>query len=200
MRHRGHLDLRLSIIIPTLGRASLARTLESCADADEIVVVLDKARGGTLPCELPGNAVLLEGVYGVTGGHLGRVHGISVASGTHLAFFDDDDAYAPGAIQLMRDAACDYPVIFRMDHYRLGILWRTPDIYFGNVSTQMYLVPNRPELLGEWEPHQPGWPEPGGDYSFIRDTVENFGGVVWREEIIAALRPEIARPFSWTAA
>ena len=190
-------DVRLSVVIPTLGRPTLERTLASCADADEIVVVLDKARGGTLPCELPGNAVLLEGVYGVTGGHLGRIHGIAIASGTHLAFFDDDDVYAAGAIQVMRDAACEQPVIFRMDHYRHGILWRTRTIEFGNVSTQMYLVPNDPGRLGEWEPHMPGWPEPGGDYSFIRETVERFGGVVWREEIIAVLRPEVARPFAW---
>jgi glycosyltransferase involved in cell wall biosynthesis len=186
-------SVSLSVVIPTLGRPSLERTLESCAAADEIVVVLDKARGGTLPCELPPRTVLLEGVYGVTGGHLGRTHGIAVASGTHLAFFDDDDVYAPGAIEVMRDAACDLPVIFRMDHYTHGILWRSKDIYFGNVSTQMYVVPNQPALFGEWTPHMPGWPEPGGDFSFIRDTVENMGGVVWRDEIIAVLRPDIAR-------
>lgn len=187
------MDVSLSIVIPTLGRPSLERTLESCADADEIVVVLDTSRGGSLPCELPANAVFAEGHFGVTGGHAGRAHGIGLATGTHLAFFDDDDVYTPGAIGLMRDAACDRPVIFRMDDYFHGIIWRDPSIWFGNVSTQMYVVPNQPDLLGSWEPHMPGWPQPGGDYTFIKETCERMGEPVWREEVIAVLRPDAER-------
>ena len=73
---------RLSVVIPTLGRSTLERTLLSCADADEIVVVLDTARGGSLPSRLPPNAVFSAGEFGVTGGHAGRVHGIGLATGT----------------------------------------------------------------------------------------------------------------------
>jgi glycosyltransferase involved in cell wall biosynthesis len=182
--------MSLSIVIPTLGRASLKAALESCKDADEIVVVLDTSRGTTeLPCELPPNAVLHSGHFGVTGGHAGRQKGIELATGTHLAFFDDDDVYLPGAVKLMREAACDVPVIFRMDHYELGILWREPEIYFGNVSTQMYVVPNDPSRLGAWAPIAPHLPQPGGDCTFIKETVEKMGGVVWREEITSVLRP-----------
>jgi hypothetical protein len=76
----------VSVVIPTLGRPTLAATLESCAGADEVVVVLDTARGcHELPCELPPNAVYAEGSFGVTGGHAGRVHGIGLATSTHLA-------------------------------------------------------------------------------------------------------------------
>ena len=181
--------MKLSIVIPTLGRPSLEAALESCKDADEIVVVLDTSRGGTIPCKLPQNAILLEGSFGVTGGHAGRLHGMHHATGTHLAFFDDDDVYTPGAIEVMRTAAENVPTIFRMDHYSLGVLWRTPVIEFGNVSTQMYVVPNKPELFGEWTPVAPHLPQPGGDYTFIKETVEKMGGPVWREEIIAILRP-----------
>jgi glycosyltransferase involved in cell wall biosynthesis len=188
------LGVKLSIVIPTLGRPSLERTLESCSDADEIVVVLDTARGVTdLPCELPANAVYSEGHFGVTGGHAGRAHGIELATGTHLAFFDDDDVYVPGAVELMRDAAHERPVIFRMDDYHHGIIWRTPDLYFGNVSTQMYVVPNEPEKLGTWEPHAPGLPQPGGDFTFIVGCAKKMGEPIWREEVIAVLRPELDR-------
>jgi hypothetical protein len=180
----------VSVVIPTLGRPTLAATLESCAGADEVVVVLDTARGCyELPCELPPNAVYAEGSFGVTGGHAGRVHGIGLATSTHLAFMDDDDVYTPGAFDVMRDAACYLPVLFRMEHYQHGILWRDPVIRFGNVSTQMVLVPNEPKFLGHWTPHMPGLPQPGGDYTFVRGCVENMGGVVWREEIVSVLRP-----------
>jgi GT2 family glycosyltransferase len=182
--------VRLSIVIPTLGRPTLERTLASCSDADEIVVVHDTVKGGSTP-SLPPNAVLIEGRWGVTGGHAGRQEGIRRATGTHLAFMDDDDVYTPGAIQMMRDAACERPVIFRMDHYSHGVLWRDPVVRFGNVSTQMYVVPNEPARLGSWEPHAPGLPEPGGDYTFIAGCVTHMGEPVWREEIISTLRPEL---------
>lgn len=182
--------MKLSVVIPTLGRPSLEQTLASCADADEIVVVLDTVRGCTeLPCKLPPNAVFAEGSFGVTGGHAGRAHGITLATGTHLAFFDDDDVYKPGAIDLLRGAACDRPVVFRMDHYAHGILWRDKEVRFGNVSTQMFMIPNDPARFGVWDPHVPGLKEPGGDYTFLKGCVEKMGDPVWREEVIAVLRP-----------
>lgn len=189
--------MTLSIVIPTLGRPSLERTLDSCRDADEVIVVLDMAGGEfVLPFQTPPNTRTVAGHFGVRGGHAGRAHGVQYTTSTHLAFMDDDDIYTPGAIDAMRDAACELPVIFRMDHYQHGILWRTRDIYFGNVSTQMYLLPNQPDLFGSWTPIQPDWPQPGGDCTFIQETVEAFGGVEWRDEIIAVLRPEVAR-FAW---
>ena len=178
-------------MIPTLGRASLERTLRSCASADEVVVILDTARGGELPCALPPHAVYAEGHFGVTGGHAGRAFGFPLATGTHLAFMDDDDEYTPGAIELMRSGACERPVIFRMSHYAHGVLWRDPEIRFGNVSTQMYVVPNDPARFGSWNPHIPGLPEPGGDYTFISETCEMMGEPVWREEITTVIRPEL---------
>jgi len=186
----------LSIVIPTLGRSSLERTLESCAGADEIIIAFDHSRGTyKLPLkELPPNTRCIEGSWGVTGGHAGRVAGIELATGTHLAFMDDDDVYNPGAIELMREAACERPVIFRMSHYMHGVLWRGQTVEFGNVSTQMYVVPNDPERLGSWSPHMPGWKEPGGDYTFIAECVENMGEPVWRKEITSTIRPQLHRP------
>jgi GT2 family glycosyltransferase len=185
------MGVKLSIVLPTLGRESLKQTLDSCIDADEIVVVLDTSRGTTeLPCKLPPNAVFHADSFGVTGGHAGRAVGIGMATGTHLAFMDDDDVYLPGAIDIMRAAACDRPVIFRMDHYSHGHLWRDPAIRFGNVSTQMYVVPNDPARFGSWTPHVPGLKEPGGDYTFIKETCELMGDPVWRDEVICKLRPD----------
>jgi hypothetical protein len=54
----------------------------------------------------------------------------------------------------------------------------------------MFLVPNRPEELGEWVEHAPGLAEPGGDFSFISGCVKKMGGPVWREEIVCTVRPD----------
>lgn len=160
--------MKLSVIIPTVGRDTLDAAVESCAGADEVIVVHDQT-----------------GDHGYTARH----KGMAQATGTHLAFMDDDDVYTPGAIQVMRDQACDRPVIFKMDHYTHGILWRDQEVRFGNVSTQMFVVPNEPERFGRWEPHMPGWPEPGGDYTFLKGCCERMGAPVWRDELVAVLRP-----------
>jgi GT2 family glycosyltransferase len=157
------------VIIPSIGRDSLADARASCAGADEIIVIENH-----------------DGDHGYSA----RTRGIQKATGSHLAFLDDDDVYTPGAIELMRDAACDVPVIFKMDHHHHGVMWRHPWLEFGNVGTPMFLVPNRPEELGEWKEHAPGFKEPGGDFSFISGCVEKMGGPEWRDEIICMVRPD----------
>lgn len=160
---------RLSVIIPTTGRDSIEAAKASAAGADEILVIEDHT-----------------GDHGYTA----RRKGIEQATGTHLCFLDDDDAYTPDAIRLFRDAACDVPVVFRMDHPWHGILWRDPVLEFGNVGTPMFVVPNKYALLGEWKPHAPGLAEPGGDFEFLRGCAAKMGGPVWREEVVCVVRPE----------
>lgn len=159
----------ISVIIPTVGRESLAAAKASAAGADEIIVVENQ-----------------DGDHGYSA----RSRGIQQATGTHLAFLDDDDVYTPGAVDLMREAACERPVIFRMDHHRHGVMWRQPFLEFGNVGTPMFLVPNQPDQLGEWAEHAPGLAEPGGDFTFISGCVERMGRPVWREEIVCTVRPD----------
>ena len=164
--------MRLSVIIPTIGRDTLAAAEASCAGADEIIIIPND-----------------DGDHG----YRARAKGIPQATGTHLAFMDDDDIFLPGAIDLLKKHAADVPVIFRMDHPRHGILWREPVLEFGNVSTQMFVVPNEPYKLGVWEPHMPGLREPGGDFTFLSGCVAKMGEPVWREEIISVIRPGMVR-------
>lgn len=188
-------EKRLSVIIPTVGRPGLLRAIDSCAEADEVIVVLDKAANLTAwPEEMRArqiqpNVKIFECIGG-DHGYTARTKGIAEATGTHLCFLDDDDVYTEGAIERFRESACEVPVIFRMDHYAHGILWREPKLEFGNVSTQMFVVPNEPEKMGVWAPHAPGLAEPGGDFTFLRGCAERMGSPVWREEIVAQLRPD----------
>lgn len=123
-------------------------------------------------------------------GYQARTKGMLQATGTHLAFLDDDDVYVPGAIDTMRAHACDRPVIFRMDDPFHGIIWRTPELTYGNVGTPMFLVPNDPDRLGAWEPVEFGrGPGRGGDFHFITGCVDRMGTPVWRTEVICRVRP-----------
>jgi hypothetical protein len=148
------------VIIPTIGRATLAAAMDSCAGAKQVIVMTDQH-------QTPGDV-----------GYTARRKAMAFATGTHLAFLDDDDEYLPGAIAAFREAACDVPVIFRVDHPMLGVN--------GNVSTQMFLVPNDPARLGEWAAHVDGR---GGDYTFIRGCVDRMGAPVWNDEVVARLSP-----------
>jgi glycosyltransferase involved in cell wall biosynthesis len=186
----------LSIIVPTLGRATLFQTLDSISSqlrrADEVIVVADAlgdrsfasvmfskfedSRWTYLECDGDGGGP----------GYAQRALGIENASGTHLVFMDDDDVYADGALALLRNAACDRPVIFRMDHPLLGVLWKTPELCYGNVGTPMFVVPNEPEKLGSWSPHVAG---KAGDFTFVAGCCERMGDPIWREEIVAVISP-----------
>lgn len=178
------------MILPTIGRETLSAALDSCSDADEVVLVID---GGWEPQEPFSENVRVLRVDGRDRGYTARTAGMAAATGTHLAFLDDDDVYAAGALDVMRAAACDWPVIFRMDDPYHGVIWRKPELSFGNVGTPMILVPNDPARLGVWEPFAPELESPGGDFSFISGCVEKMGGPVWRDEIVAVVRPHARR-------
>lgn len=180
----------LTVILPTLNRPTLSRTIDSfasqLADDDEVIVVSrDPAAREQVPKDPRWRFVGMEAGF-FYGGWTERNHAIPMANGSHLCFIDDDDIFTADALSLMRDAACDRPVIFRMDARRLGIgvLWAKPELTYTNVSTQMLLVPN--QQLPLWEPYRNGR---GADFTFITRTCDTLGEPVWREEITAVCRP-----------
>jgi glycosyltransferase involved in cell wall biosynthesis len=189
-----HPAIALSIIIPTLGRRTLRRTLQSIASQEtfgddiEVIVVGDGPRPDArtqfekVATRHP-NWVYLEHGPQPGWGHSQRMAGLERARGRYIMFINDDDAYAPNALVTIREAMDDHPgkiVIFKMD--RIGILyWRRPELRQGDVSVQMYLVPNIPEKVGSMT--NPIRYE--SDYDFIVQTVELQGTEpLWRDEII----------------
>lgn len=198
----------LSVVIPTLGRSSLTRTLKSVMpqliDGDELIVIADTAgdvwnsRRALMRCRRGLHAKhvwshLVSGPGNEEGqGYSQREFGVRYADKSHIVFIDDDDIYAEGALALFREHACEVPVIFRMDHPYLGLVWNTPELRFGNVGTPMFVVPNKKSKLGEWKSHTVIGGKPvGGDYEFIRGSVENLGGPIWREEVVAIVNPTL---------
>ena len=169
----------LSIIVPTRGRTTLKRTLRSIAGqlqpGDEVLVLRDETGDS---------------------GDSARMGGMERARGSHLAFMDDDDVYAPGALEKMRRFARDHPGrvgIFKMQHPVGTTHWREgePALRYANVSSQNFLVPNVPGRLGRWtdRPPRPGGGAYDGDYAFIVRTVELQGEPVFVDEVTVLVRP-----------
>lgn len=170
----------ISFIVPTVGRPSLAVTLRSIETmpGDEIIVVGNHyrtrdARVRYVDCEPGGDW-----------GHAERNFATPHARCRYIAHIDDDDVYAPGHRALMADAIQQNegrPILFKM-RYPNGItLWSEERIFCGNVGTPMFLIPNRPTMLGSWGSFV------GGDCAFLEGSRWRPEEYVWRPEVIALL-------------
>jgi glycosyltransferase involved in cell wall biosynthesis len=173
---------RISVVIPTVGRATLARAVESARWADEVIVVYDAA---TIPCAVPHGVQAFA--IGPTG-HWGseqREFGIREASGTHIAFIDDDDVYTPAAGRAIRRAVAARPRrvhVFKMRDAEREYGGRG-SLAQGSIGSPMFVVP-RDGSLGSWSTRYEG------DYDFIRSTLERRGDrPCFHDELIALVRP-----------
>jgi hypothetical protein len=179
----------ISFIVPTTGRATLQRTLDSieCWPGDEVLIV-----GQPRDVDVRGKAAQLVPMPpGGDWGNAERNVAMALAQTPYLAFIDDDDWYAPGARAAMADAIRTTPgrlVIFSMQFPDGLILWAEPALRCGNVGTPMLLVPNDPARLGRWPT---GRYE--GDWGFLDSCRYPREDIVWREEIVAQVGRNIGQ-------
>jgi len=191
--------MRFSILVPTCGRRSLARTLASIGDqalasGDEVLLVTDGRQPHVAALfarlGLPGRCI--EGPASRDYGAAQRNRGMDAAAGDYLLFMDDDDVFTLGAFVTIRAAlnsAPRHPQLFRMRYADGRVLWKDACLTHWNVSTQMIVFPNRPDLR-RWDS------EHGHDYRFIVNNMSLWSAdaLVWREEVIAVLRPHDFAP------
>jgi SAM-dependent methyltransferase len=190
---------RFSIVVPTTGRLSLQATLASIrlqtlVEGDEILVVGDgdqpAARRIWNDAGLPGRYIELA--TGPTGdwGMAARNRGMAGATGDFLLFMDDDDVYLAGAWEAIRRAVAaqaDRLHLFRMLRApQCDYVWSERDLLAcGNVSTQIFVVPNDPTRLGRWGAGYTG------DFDFISSTAAHWppGALMWHDQTVCVWRP-----------
>lgn len=179
----------LSIIVATRGRSTLETLLHELVSqtesGDEIIVVSD----GPNPASRRFAGTLGPKVryveYGPVRcwGHPQRDIGMRLASKEYLSFLNDDDMVVPSYVRSLKAVAAENPgrpIVFRMQMGPM-ILWGRPGVFHGNVSTQMLVLPNVQERLGNWgRSYQ-------GDFIFMKSTMAKYPEgdkvIVWNETV-----------------
>lgn len=191
--------MSISIIIPTMGRATLLRALLSLScqlhTDDQIILVSDgPSENVKRIADRSGvNHVIYESSYqyrncGHRCGNAARDFGMRKATRDILAFLDDDDVYMPNALFSIRKITSihnNVPIIFKMIHTSGKVLWNAKSVTYGNIGTPMFVIPNNQDKLGTWGLKS------GGDFDFISQTISNYSpdSVIWSNDIICCCRP-----------
>jgi hypothetical protein len=175
---------RISVIIATTGRGTLGRAIRSSRWADEVVVVFDAAE----PLSHPrGCVVLAEGPTHAFGSAQ-KTRGMEAATGTHLAFMDDDDVYTRRAGRAIREAVSAMPDRVHVFSMRNRDKVYAGPVESGRIGTPMFIVPRAP--VGTWTARY------GEDIDFITETMRLRGDEpVFHREVIAVIRPRT--PGTW---
>jgi glycosyltransferase involved in cell wall biosynthesis len=205
-------EIRLSVVVPTLGRDTLERTLASI-DAqldrrDEVVVVADGPSAAVVAREVlyrfadDGDPAfrMYETPLTRCWGNAQRDVGVRLARGTHLLFVDDDDEYLPGAFDIVRQALAAEAQVAHIFRMRFGpghpaywrdpdhplVLWAEPVLRAQNLGTPMVVLP-KGDRLPLWVDGDAG--DVISDFLFLRRAIPRFGAPVWHEDVIAVVRP-----------
>jgi hypothetical protein len=112
----------------------------------------------------------------------------SQLKGDYIMHADDDDAYIEGSFNKIREKinnSVNDDVIFYYKFYtnflHKTFVWNHPRLSFGNIGTPSGIIPNKPDLFGEW-----GYIH-GGDYNFYKSC--KFEHQEFVDEIIYIVKP-----------
>ena len=129
----------ITFIIPTIGRSTLPKTLDSLINQTnpnwKAIVIFDGVSSTIQPKD-PRIRIIESPKLGQGTNNAGLVrnYGITFADTEWLAFVDDDDSVANNYVEIFIKELCAYPlvdiVLFRMEHYH-GII-------FPSLSTETF--------------------------------------------------------------
>ncbi len=182
----------ISLLCPTIGRASLATLIitvrDQLAPEDEFLVIGDGPQpDGAAIVAAAGHPRIryletpeFKGDWGATPLDFGTIH----ATGDYLMYIGDDDTLTPGSLGFVRkiaDAVDKHPYIFAMNY--TGFVLKG-SMKVCECSGQQFVIPNDPERL-------PAWSDDGdeaNDWTFLQKTLALWDGrVEFRDEVIATL-------------
>lgn len=187
-----------TVVIPTIGRPSLPKTLASInTDLAEVTVVADTFEmGDTIQEAIHAEAATFGARYLEVDagfhdwGSPQLQAGYAAAEGEYILNCGDDDVYEPFALETIKRAidsiAAPVPMMFRTvlhpapqrgnDHP--VVLWADPELRNRNITGQCFVIPNDQSKIGRWDILV--------DFGFITSTIDLWGGqVAWRTEIIS---------------
>jgi len=149
---------KISILIPTCGRETLDRAINSALAAmgthDELLVI------GDGPSQIARRITSTYSDYRLRYLETPPTHkwgcfqydfGSMVATGEFLMFFTDDDVLVPRATDIVREGVRGkkWPHIFAMDHRPQKRILRN-SIRRCEVGAHQIVVPNDPKMLARW--------------------------------------------------
>jgi hypothetical protein len=188
--------LATTVVIRTIGRATLSAAIESAlAENLEVIVVSDGVRLSARPSASPRVVYHQTGRrwnhYGVMGINLGAI----VATTEFISILDDDDQLLPGSggvidAALNRDVSVDMwiPTLLRKDGSRRCT--RDRGLVLGNISHPTY----RASIFAR-VPFTHSWPPETSefcDYLHVWDCVNAGYRIDWFGADMIALRPMLA--------
>lgn len=108
----------------------------------------------------------------------------------YIACGDDDDIWADSVLPKIRTDISNNPnklLLYKFRSINKNVIWNTREIKHGNIGTPSGLIPNKPEIFGEWGYFH------GGDAQFYEQTANKIGNrnIVWKDTIIYLVRPDI---------
>ncbi len=180
----------LSIVIPTIGRVTLSRTLESIEsqrliDGDQVVVVTDGDRPlaryiwdeyklpgvcEMVPINRQGNKIFPP-----------RNRGVELSTADFIGFMDDDDYYTDGAFDAIRRGIAQDLTKAHMFRERLPggkVVPTDANINTSNFGQPCFLVPNH---------DVPKWVEHHHDARLFTAAAEKEYGFLWHDDLIAII-------------
>lgn len=187
----------LTVLCLTIGRPTLRRTLESLRDqdwrpGDGVWLVHDgvaapETRALWQEFHLPGRWIELDdGPHG-DWGHTPRNRILPQIPGGYVINLDDDDAFVPDALRILRQELQPHPgafFLFRIAYPHGECLWRDQAIREGNVGTPIFVHPAGIPLGTYTSGHS-------GDFDFVASTLQKHPDrrVIWSPTCHYLIRP-----------
>lgn len=194
----------LTVVVPTIGRATLPRALRSIREqvgpetvellcvgdthGDEFRLALAAVPG--LCAEFAARYVAHDGGQHCVG-QPQRQRGMAEARGRWVMWGQDDSRWLPGAWAAIRASLRTHPHgprLFRVQTQWGFIVWQQRALAEGNCDADGICVPKDPARLGAWGRRYEG------DWDFLRTTVALWDGALHYETaLIAEATPIAAR-------